>query len=84
MICMVNFVHLRSFLPQEQYIPIDIHTNKLLDWLVSRRHCIRDWQPQVQVIREKINNAIQDMPIHEGITRLLSGTCKFFFPFEGS
>lgn len=64
---------------QDQFIPIDIHTNKLPDWLVSRRHCIRDWQPQVQIIREKINNAIQDMPAHEGITRLLSGTYITYF-----
>ncbi|KAK3926479.1 CDK5 regulatory subunit-associated protein 3 [Frankliniella fusca] len=64
---------------QDQFIPIDIHTNKLPDWLVSRRHCIRDWQPQVQLIREKINNAIQDMPVHEGITRLLSGTHINYF-----
>ncbi|KAJ1520518.1 hypothetical protein ONE63_003641 [Megalurothrips usitatus] len=64
---------------QEQFIPIDIHTNKLPDWLVSRRHCIRDWQPRVQTIREKINNAIQDMPVHEGITRLLSGTFINYF-----
>lgn len=64
-----------SFSFQEQFIPIDIHTNKLPDWLISRRHCIRDWQPEVELIRERINNAIQDMPVHKGITKLLSGTC---------
>lgn len=32
-------------------------------------------------IREKINNAIQDMPIHEGIAKLLSGSCMFKYYF---
>ncbi|CAG9857714.1 unnamed protein product [Phyllotreta striolata] len=57
----------------EQNIPIDINTTKLLDWLVSRRHVKTDWQNNVLKIREKINNAIQDMPAHEGIIKLLSG-----------
>ncbi|XP_072393463.1 CDK5 regulatory subunit-associated protein 3 [Diabrotica undecimpunctata] len=57
----------------EQNIPIDINTNKLLEWLVSRRHVKPDWQNSILKIREKINNAIQDMPAHEGIIKLLSG-----------
>ncbi|XP_018579423.1 CDK5RAP3-like protein [Anoplophora glabripennis] len=57
----------------EQNIPIDINTNKLLDWLISRRHVNKDWQSNILKIREKINNAIQDMPAHEGIIKLLSG-----------
>lgn len=57
----------------EQNIPIDINTSKLLDWLISRRHVNKDWQKNVIKIREKINNAIQDMPAHEGIIKLLSG-----------
>ncbi|CAG9763501.1 unnamed protein product [Ceutorhynchus assimilis] len=57
----------------EQNIPIDINTTKLLDWLVSRRHIPKDWQNAVLQVREKINNAIQDMPIHQGIVKLVSG-----------
>lgn len=57
----------------EQNIPIDINTGKLLDWLVSRRHVSKDWQPNILTIREKINSAIQDMPEHEEIVKLLSG-----------
>ncbi|EFA00941.1 CDK5 regulatory subunit-associated protein 3 [Tribolium castaneum] len=57
----------------EQNIPIDINNNKLLDWLVSRRHVTKDWQNSILQVREKINNAIQDMPAHEGIIKLLSG-----------
>ncbi|PNF20855.1 CDK5 regulatory subunit-associated protein 3 [Cryptotermes secundus] len=64
---------------QEQFVPIDIHTNKLSDWLISRRHCSREWQTQILTIREKINNAIQDMPVHEGITKLLSGIYINYF-----
>lgn len=57
----------------EQNIPIDINTSKLLDWLISRRHVNKDWQNNILKVREKINNAIQDMPAHEGIIKLLSG-----------
>ncbi|CAN7980815.1 unnamed protein product, partial [Ixodes pacificus] len=59
----------------ESLLPIDIQTNKLLDWLISRRHCNKDWQAKALVVREKINAAIQDMPEVEEITNLLSGTC---------
>ncbi|CAH1968111.1 unnamed protein product [Acanthoscelides obtectus] len=63
----------------EQNIPIDINTNKLLDWLISRRHVNKDWQDNVLKIRGKINNAIQDMPAHEGIIKLLSGQHVNYF-----
>lgn len=62
---------------QEQNIPIDINSGKLLEWLLNRRHCKKDWQTHILSIREKINNAIQDMPIHEEIAKLLSGTRKY-------
>ncbi|GAB6019163.1 CDK5 regulatory subunit associated protein 3 [Chamberlinius hualienensis] len=64
---------------QEENLPIDIHTNKLLDWLISRRHCNRDWSNHVLIIREKINNAIQDMPVHQEISNLLSGSYINYF-----
>ncbi|CAH0546182.1 unnamed protein product [Brassicogethes aeneus] len=57
----------------EHDIPIDINTTKLLDWLTSRRHVNKDWQVNILKVREKINSAIQDMPAHEGIIKLLSG-----------
>lgn len=63
----------------EQNVPIDIHTNKLLEWLISRRHCKKDWQQSAFVIREKINNAIQDMPATEEITKLLLGSYINYF-----
>jgi len=55
-------------------LPIDIHTGKLLDWLVSRRHINRNWSNEILNIRKKINNAIQDMPEHEELCELLAGT----------
>ncbi|KOX75784.1 CDK5 regulatory subunit-associated protein 3, partial [Melipona quadrifasciata] len=67
------------YLIQEQDIPIDINTGKLLEWLINRRHCTKDWHVNVLIIREKINNAIQDMPVHEGIAKLLSGSYINYF-----
>lgn len=63
----------------EQQLPIDIHLPKLVDWLVSRRHVQKDWQTEVQAVRIKINAAIQDMPEHPEVTRLLSGTYINYF-----
>nr|XP_031838396.1 CDK5 regulatory subunit-associated protein 3 [Nomia melanderi] len=64
---------------EEQNFSIDINTGKLLEWLISRRHCNKDWHTKVLILREKINNAIQDMPEHDGITKLLSGTYINYF-----
>ncbi|GMR59348.1 hypothetical protein PMAYCL1PPCAC_29543, partial [Pristionchus mayeri] len=54
-------------------IPIDIHSGKLLDWLVSRRHVAKDWQKKVVQVREKMAHAILDMPENERIVELLRG-----------
>ncbi|KAM3923940.1 CDK5 regulatory subunit-associated protein 3 [Leptodactylus fuscus] len=62
-----------------QNVPIDIQTSKLLDWLVDRRHCTLKWQSKVLQIREKVNQALQDMPEHEDIRNLLSGTYINYF-----
>uniref|UniRef100_H2MA78 CDK5 regulatory subunit associated protein 3 n=1 Tax=Oryzias latipes TaxID=8090 RepID=H2MA78_ORYLA len=62
-----------------QNLPIDIQTNKLLDWLLDRRHCSVKWQSAVKTIREKINAAIQDMPENEEIKQLLSGSYIHYF-----
>lgn len=61
---------------QENSIPIEIHAQKLSEWLMSRKHCKKDWHSHIQPIREKINAAIQDMPENQEIVQLLSGTCK--------
>ncbi|ELT98163.1 hypothetical protein CAPTEDRAFT_19870 [Capitella teleta] len=64
---------------EREELPIDIHYNKLLDWLTSRRHCQQQWQGAAITIREKINMAIQDMPPVEEITKLLHGTYINYF-----
>ncbi|XP_018374093.1 PREDICTED: CDK5 regulatory subunit-associated protein 3 isoform X1 [Trachymyrmex cornetzi] len=64
---------------QEQNIPIDINAGKLLDWLINRRHCKKDWHMNILPIRQKINNAIQNMPAHDGIASLLSGAYINYF-----
>uniref|UniRef100_A0A8R1DJH7 CDK5RAP3-like protein n=1 Tax=Caenorhabditis japonica TaxID=281687 RepID=A0A8R1DJH7_CAEJA len=60
-------------------LPIDIHSSKLLDWLVSRRHCNKDWQKNVLTIREKIKHAILDMPESQKIVNLLQGAYINYF-----
>lgn len=54
--------------------PIDIHCAKLVDWLVQRRHCKRDWGENLASIRRKIKSAIKDMPENEEIKQLLIGS----------
>uniref|UniRef100_A0A1B0GNA4 Uncharacterized protein n=1 Tax=Phlebotomus papatasi TaxID=29031 RepID=A0A1B0GNA4_PHLPP len=63
----------------EQDIPIDIHTGKLQEWLVSRRVVGKDWHKAIPDIRNKINNAIRDMPAHEELVKLLSGAHINYF-----
>ncbi|RCN37098.1 hypothetical protein ANCCAN_17029 [Ancylostoma caninum] len=60
-------------------LPIDIHSGKLLDWLISRRHCQKDWQKNVLVIREKIKHAILDMPESDEVVQLLQGSYINYF-----
>lgn len=49
----------------EQDLPIDIHYNKLLDWLIDRRHCDPKWVSQIRPIREKINTGLLQLPTDE-------------------
>ena len=63
----------------EQDIPIDIHVNKLSDWLVSRRIADKNWQRNIKDVRNKINEALKDMPGNEKLIELLSGSCKYIF-----
>lgn len=67
---------------EQQSLPIDIYYNKLLEWLIDRRHCQSKWQDLALVIREKINEAIQDMPAVDEIMQLLSGSYINYFHCE--
>ena len=49
-----------------------------IEWLIDRRHCNSKWSEQVLTIREKINEAIQDMPAVDEIMQLLSGSCMYY------
>lgn len=60
----------------EQDIPIDIHVNKLSDWLVSRRIVDKNWQRNVKDVRNKINELLKDLPPNNELIELLSGSCK--------
>ncbi|XP_078488431.1 CDK5 regulatory subunit-associated protein 3 [Ciona intestinalis] len=63
----------------EALIPIDIQCNKLVDWLVDRRHCNIKWQMAAEVVKEKISDALQDMPNTEEMQKLLKGSCFHYF-----
>uniref|UniRef100_A0A0K8TRB8 Putative cdk5 activator-binding protein n=1 Tax=Tabanus bromius TaxID=304241 RepID=A0A0K8TRB8_TABBR len=63
----------------EADIPIDIHTGKLQEWLVSRRIVPKVTQNQIRDIRNKIGNAVKDMPAHEDLIKLLSGAHINYF-----
>ncbi|XP_033247625.1 CDK5RAP3-like protein [Drosophila miranda] len=56
----------------ESEIPIDIHTLKLQDWLISRRIVPKNIQQEIKEIHTKISNALQDMPSNEQLIKLLS------------
>ncbi|GAB1606404.1 CDK5 regulatory subunit-associated protein 3-like [Argonauta hians] len=43
-------------------LPIDIHYNKLADWLINRRHCQQNWPASSLVVRDKINEALKTLP----------------------
>lgn len=53
-----------------------IQFNSILDWLISRRHCKKDYQASLDNIRTKIRLAIRDMPQIEEVTELLKSNGK--------
>lgn len=71
-------LHFRSIYDKSLnlYLIHTIFNDDSTDWLIDRRHCKTDWRDQILPIREKINNAIQDMPENDEIKQLLSGTCE--------
>lgn len=51
---------------------VDIHLSKLVDWLIDRRHCPKDWNQRSIAIRAKIEESIIDLPDHQQIQQLLN------------
>ncbi|GBM61360.1 CDK5 regulatory subunit-associated protein 3 [Araneus ventricosus] len=64
---------------KEEDMPIDIRLHRLLDFLITRLICPRDWQKNIITVRQNINNAIQDMPAVDEIANLLAGTYINYF-----
>lgn len=63
----------------EQDIPIVLNTEKLSEFLISRRIVNKNWTNAIQNIRNLIANAVNDMPEHEELIRLLSGAHINYF-----
>lgn len=47
------------------------------DWLISRRHCSKNWLDKLNEVRQKIKKALEDMPESEEIARILADSRKF-------
>ncbi|XP_065053892.1 CDK5 regulatory subunit-associated protein 3-like [Rhopilema esculentum] len=60
-------------------VPIDIHYNKLLDWLIDRRHCTLKWQQSAALIKEKVDAAMKEIPSDPSIQELMRGACVGYF-----
>lgn len=63
----------------EQDIPIVLNTEKLSEFLITRRIVNKNWTNAIQNIRNLIGNAVQDMPEHPELIKLLSGAHINYF-----
>jgi CDK5 regulatory subunit-associated protein 3 len=71
------FLFFRAFLPlllpvsrslsvsmaNEQNIPIDIHYDKLVEWLVTRNLCSLQWSKEVGPLRTRIGALVAELPM---------------------
>lgn len=48
-----------------------VYQFSLTDWLISRRHCKKDFQKSLDLIRVKVKLAVQDMPQIDEVIQLL-------------
>ncbi|BFZ06477.1 hypothetical protein BsWGS_09515 [Bradybaena similaris] len=64
-------------------LPIDIHYNKLLDWLVNRRHCTQQCPAILTVIRDKVAKTVgetrAELPGEREIQQLLESPQLNYF-----
>eukprot|EP00455_Lapot_gusevi_P052987 TRINITY_DN8175_c0_g1_i9.p1 TRINITY_DN8175_c0_g1~~TRINITY_DN8175_c0_g1_i9.p1 ORF type:complete len:519 (-),score=138.24 TRINITY_DN8175_c0_g1_i9:67-1623(-) len=63
----------------ESDLPIDIHYDKFIDWLTSRRKIAAKWQDSVRVMRDKISAALAELPDVPEITSVLQNTYINYF-----
>lgn len=61
-----------SFLPVQLAFSSRLTCLDFADWLVSRRHCGKDWMKSLTQIRQMILQALRDMPENEAIAQILS------------
>ena len=47
------------------------------DWLISRRHCSKNWTQKLADVRQKIKKALEDMPESDDIARILADSRKY-------
>ncbi|CAI9719934.1 Hypothetical predicted protein [Octopus vulgaris] len=60
-------------------LPIDIHYNKLTDWLINRRHCQQNWPASALVVRDKINQALKTLPdVNEVVDIMKNSKITYF------
>lgn len=63
----------------EQDIPIVLNTEKLSEFLITRRIVNKNWTNAIQNIRNLIGNSVQDMPENLDLIKLLSGAHINYF-----
>lgn len=63
----------------EQDIPIVLSTEKLSEFLITRRIVNKNWTDAIKNVRNLIGNAVQDMPEHPELLKLLSGAHINYF-----
>jgi hypothetical protein len=48
-----------------------VTANKLLEWLISRHHCTKEWPEKLKIVRGKVEAALEDMPENEKLAKIL-------------
>ena len=46
----------------EALVPIDVHCDKLIDWLVDRKRLAGDWRPKLAALRSRAASAAASLP----------------------
>ncbi|KII68133.1 CDK5RAP3-like protein [Thelohanellus kitauei] len=64
-----------------QRLPIDIHVDKLLEWLVSRKHCNRQWFKQYSFLVNQITEYLKSVKSAE-LERLFDNQGVNIFTIE--